>query len=86
MSSFPNEIGNRFGRLVVLRSAGSARRSKGSASIQNSRAAGRKWLCRCDCGRQIVVHGQKLRNGRVRECLGCQDITSYYKELEGESL
>lgn len=22
-----------------------------------------KWLCQCDCGKEIIVHGNKLENG-----------------------
>lgn len=52
-----NEAGNRYGMLTVLRP-------------YNSDKAGRNWLCRCDCGREIVVRGMLLRNGATRSC-GC---------------
>lgn len=50
--------GQRFGRLVVLRRAGSDRH--GSAL----------WLCRCDCGKEVVVRGSDLRSGNTQSC-GC---------------
>jgi hypothetical protein len=52
-----NEAGNRYGRLTVLRP-------------YNSDRLGRNWLCRCDCGQEIVVRGMLLRNGQTRSC-GC---------------
>lgn len=52
-----NEIGNRYGRLVVLADAGA----------KDGRAS---WLCQCDCGNQIVVKGKYLRNGDTKSC-GC---------------
>ena len=32
-----------------------------------------RWLCRCDCGRELVVHGDDLRSGRVASCGLCGD-------------
>jgi hypothetical protein len=55
--SFKNETGNRYWRLVVL----SEGEPHGKAST---------WLCRCDCGREIVTLGQSLRSGNTRSC-GC---------------
>lgn len=52
-----NEIGNNYGRLTVIERVES----------KNSRA---QWLCKCECGNQIVVCGKLLRNGHVRSC-GC---------------
>lgn len=46
--------GKRFGRLTVL--------AKASES--------RKWLCQCDCGRDVLVIGGNLRNGSSKSC-GC---------------
>ena len=50
-------IGKRFGRLVVIERAGTKRREIA-------------WLCRCDCGKEIVVPGNKLRSGHTKSC-GC---------------
>jgi hypothetical protein len=53
-----NMTGQRFGRLVVLRRAG---------SDGNGRA---RWLCRCICGGEIVTLRQTLRAGDAKSC-GC---------------
>lgn len=49
--------GQRFGRLIVLKAAG----SKGGKYY---------WLCRCDCGTEAVKKGKNLRNGNTKSC-GC---------------
>lgn len=49
--------GQRFGRLVVIRECG---RKNGCVA----------WLCRCDCGNELVVSGAKLRSGHTQSC-GC---------------
>ena len=49
--------GQRYGRLTVL----------GPAENIGDRTA---WLCRCDCGRELVVKTQRLREGRTLSC-GC---------------
>lgn len=54
---FRDLSGQRFGRLVVIRRDGSD-------------AAGARWLCRCDCGRDISVRSGHLRNGNSKSC-GC---------------
>lgn len=48
--------GQKFGRLKVLKKAG----GHGDA----------KWICRCDCGKEVVALGKNLRKGRTRSC-GC---------------
>jgi hypothetical protein len=50
-----NEIGNRYGKLVVLESA-----------LSNGHGA--MWKCQCDCGNQVVTRGTRLREGKVRSC------------------
>lgn len=52
-----DETGHRFGSLVVQRRAGVSGKSTA-------------WLCKCDCGREVVVRGQRLRRGSVTHC-GC---------------
>jgi hypothetical protein len=48
----------RFGRLSVLERSGTTR---GGQIL---------WLCRCDCGKQVIVQGGDLRKGATRSC-GC---------------
>lgn len=57
MGALQSEIGNRYGRLTVLK----------RASNQGTRA---QWLCRCDCGIEKVVGGKQLRRGTTTSC-GC---------------
>lgn len=52
-----NEIGNKYGRLIVIE----------KTSSKDNRAC---WLCQCECGNQIIVAGKLLRNGHVQSC-GC---------------
>jgi hypothetical protein len=52
-----SEIGNAFGRLVVVEPA-------------SSRGNGARWVCQCDCGRRVEVQGTALRAGLVKSC-GC---------------
>ena len=58
LSALKNMARHRFGRLTVLRRAGS------DASGQAL------WLCRCDCGNRTRVRGRSLRDGRTLSC-GC---------------
>ena len=50
--------GQPFGRLIVIREAG---RDKGGHVL---------WLCRCECGNEIVVSGNDLRDEHTQSC-GC---------------
>lgn len=52
--------GERFGKLVVIGYAGSTIKS-GNAT----------WRCVCDCGKEIVVVGTKLRRTNGRNGCGC---------------
>lgn len=51
-------IGNRYGRLTVIRDSGERRRGE------------TLWLCHCDCGNSVVLRGSSLRGGNNRSC-GC---------------
>ena len=58
--------GKRFGKLIVLKL------DHKEKSIYSN---GRKrifyyWLCRCDCGKEVVRSGNSLRNGYTKSC-GC---------------
>lgn len=49
--------GQKFGRLTVVKRAGT----------KDNRAM---WLCRCECGNELIVEGHKLRSGNTKSC-GC---------------
>lgn len=50
--------GLRFGRLSVYRAVGKDKRGE------------YLWLCKCDCGAETIVRGNKLRSGTTKSC-GC---------------
>lgn len=52
--------GQVFGYLSVLRRAPSAKRMNGGAQTM--------WVCRCECGKEIIAKGQKLRAGVKKSC------------------
>ena len=58
MAKAKNEIGNKYGKLLVIEEAG----------IDSSKH--RMWRCQCDCGNIIEVRGAKLRSGDKTDC-GC---------------
>lgn len=60
--------GERFGRLVVL--------SRGENSIHNAA----QWVCRCDCGRTVLVNSNNLRTKHTTSC-GCKRAESTSKVL-----
>lgn len=64
-----NELGNRYSRLLVIGEAPSNHR--GDA----------QWLCKCDCGKELIVSGASLRNGNTKSC-GCLKIDQAKKHLE----
>lgn len=71
MTKRKDEVGNRYGRLMVISFAASSGTSK-----HGKRAY---WNCQCDCGRLLVVDGGNLRTGNTSSC-GC-----YHKEkMSGE--
>ena len=56
------EIGNRFGRLVVLKSL--------PPSVSPSGKKRTRWLCQCECGAVTEVLQMNLVNGHTPSC-GC---------------
>lgn len=67
--------GKRFGRLLVMLSAG--------RTIQGSRSV-RMWQCRCDCGRTLDVSRMNLTSGDTRSC-GCLRVDSPNSRTHGHS-
>lgn len=51
------DVGQRFDRLTVIARASNIGRHAG-------------WLCKCECGNELIVPAGSLRTGNVRSC-GC---------------
>lgn len=66
MSKLIDLTGQRFGRLVVVKRA------------DNSADGRARWLCKCDCGKEIVTYGSWLRNGDTKSC-GCLKLDMFIK-------
>ena len=67
-----DEIGNRYGRLLVISGAG----------VDKSRRA--IWVCVCDCGKETVVRGGDLRSGGTLSC-GCLQREKTIKANKGRT-
>ena len=52
-----DERGNVYGKLTVLEFA-------------YLEGTGIRWLCSCECGKNVIVRGSSLRNGHTSSC-GC---------------
>lgn len=63
--------GQRFGRLTAIKKTGTYISPSGAKKIQ--------WLCKCDCGAEIVAIAADLRSGHTNSC-GC-----YQKERTSEA-
>jgi hypothetical protein len=67
-----NITGHRFGRLVVL--------------YTTTTYGPTKWLCRCDCGNEVIVYNCNLRRNNTRSC-GClhREIDREFHLRHGEA-
>ena len=54
--------GQKFGRLTVIRRGEDYISPKGAMSV--------RWVCRCDCGKEILVGRSSLQSGSYKSC-GC---------------
>lgn len=71
------KIGERFGRLSVIAEAESTvRKNKNGKWIKHQR----RFLCRCDCGKEHVVVKQGLTHGFTKSC-GCLSRETPYKNV-----
>ena len=61
-TTFCDLKGIRFGRLTVSHRAENQRTKSGRSLVV--------WHCVCDCGKEIDVRAQKLKDGNTRSC-GC---------------
>lgn len=55
---FEDLTGKRFGRLTVIK------------RVENDKYNRAQWLCRCDCGNEVVIVAISLKQGRTTSC-GC---------------
>ncbi len=62
--------GMRFGRLVCIEPTGETKNNYGSF-----------WVCRCDCGKEIVSYSTQLMNGTRRSC-GCLNTEASRERLQ----
>lgn len=67
MSRLKNEIGNRYGKLVVIERA------------ENNSSGNAMWKCQCDCGGMAVVSGTDLRRKHTISC-GCHLFEARHKD------
>ncbi len=65
-----NEVGNRYGKLVVI--------------AYDHSNDGAFWKCQCDCGMTTVVSGASLRRGHTHSC-GCIAHETQFQRIHGES-
>lgn len=63
MAKAKDEIGSRYGRLLVV-----------SRDTEPSKYAHARWLCVCDCGNTTTVLSTNLRRGSTTSC-GCYKIS-----------
>ncbi len=69
-----DEVGNKYGRLVV----------KESAFIKHGMVY---WLCVCQCGNEKVVCGKLLRSGNTKSCTCLQkEVASTVGKITGKNL
>lgn len=59
----PIKSGSRFGKWEVLRRA---------ADLSYNSRASRAYLCKCTCGREVVVSASHLRCGNTSSCRSCR--------------
>lgn len=67
--AYKDRIGQRFGRLVVLKYIG---------------GKGHKRLCKCDCGNIVAVHGGALQSGTTKSC-GCLNLERTSARMTGKN-
>jgi hypothetical protein len=63
----------KFGKLLAIEPVG----SDGHGNVQ--------WKCLCDCGKELIVRGNSLRNGTTRSC-GCLQRETASRNLRKNNL
>lgn len=60
LNTMKNLTGNIYGKWIVL--------SEGLRAASNKR----QWLCKCICGKEVLVHQGNLSSGRSTGCMNCR--------------
>lgn len=70
--------GMKFGRLTVI--------SRGEDAINKNGRHRARWNCVCDCGKNVLVYGDNLRDGKSTSC-GCitKEVLSSRQKTHGDS-
>lgn len=55
--------GQRFGRLTAIKLIPKEERTWSNKE--------RAWLCKCDCGNEVIVRQRSLRSARMTKSCGC---------------
>lgn len=58
MVDFKDITGQVFGRLTVIK------------RVENTKRGHAQWLCKCECGKEVILPGIRLRCGHTKSC-GC---------------
>ncbi len=66
MSKLKDLSNQRFGKLIVVNRYGSNKRGRAT------------WLCKCDCGNEVIVSSSYLLSGHTKSC-GCFKFASRNK-------
>ena len=76
-----NLTGKRFGNLVVI---GMAKTENKILNNGDNRTI-YYWKCKCDCGNQVMVEGNRLREGRIKDCEDIKrNATKSYTQIGNE--
>lgn len=69
MGKFIDMTGKRYGRLMAISCHGEIKTCGNRQLV---------WLCKCDCGKEVIVRGVSLRRGDTQSC-GCLQKEHAYK-------
>lgn len=76
MGKFQDLTGQRFGRLTVLQRADDYVSPTGKRTV--------RWLCKCDCGREITMLRNTLVQAQSCGCIRAEKSTAAMQDLTGQ--
>lgn len=71
MAPLKDLTGQRFGKLLVIK------------RVENTKANKAQWLCKCDCGNEVITITNQLTSGAKTSCPKCSRPL-YRKDLTGQ--